>query len=41
MEEVQIYVGIKEKCEELGIIAAEFLKKPLYKNILGIKEKIL
>ena len=41
MEEVQIFVGFKDKCEELGIIIAEFLEKPLYKNIVGIKEKIL
>jgi hypothetical protein len=41
MEELQIFVGIKDKCEELGIITAKFLEKPLYKNIVGIKEKIL
>jgi len=41
MVEVKIFVGRKEKCEELGIIMANFLEKPLYKNIVGLREKII
>jgi len=41
MEEVQIFLGKKEKCEELGIIMVDFLEKPLYKNIVGLREKII
>ena len=41
MEEFEIFVGIKDNCEELGIIIAEFMQKSVYKNISGRREKLL